>query len=457
MASLPFFVISPTNVLSIIGLIRGPKPVRLPDPIAATELAIDVVIPAHNESATIALCLGSLMRQTVKPHSVIVVDDGSDDDTADIAEAFAAANDYAIRVIRRRRSIGKTPGLKIGSRTSEGDVLFILDGDTVLVSDDYIEKVVAQLYRVPGIASASGAVYPLRDCDREELSRLDTVQRLIERRPQTTLIPVRPFLNRIAKAISNFYRETLYHFIQNFVNGGAQSLFGSTMNPIGCAIAYRRDYLRDQLFDHYEPTLGENMTSSEDIFFGAAFVAYGYHNTQVLDVIARSDEPEVHRIPRQLLMWSSAWLQTAYYLPEVFVSPFRTVRRWKRRRESAKFAEQRRVVDGYREPFGLHSARQLGRPAGWMVFFAIFEKISYPLILVILLAIGAWEPLLITLGAEVLLYVILLAAYSKENRLMNVVKGVAATPLRYLAIVFDIVTIGKFLFDLVTKRGRWQK
>lgn len=278
MATLPFFVISPTNILSIIGLIRGPKAVRPPDPVATQNLDVDVVIPAHNESATIALCLASLMRQTVKPHSVIVVDDGSDDDTADIAEAFAAANHYSIRVVRRRRSIGKTVGLKIGSRNSEGDVLFILDGDTVLMSEDYIEKVVAQLYRVPGIASASGVVYPLRDRDREELSQLDSVRLLIEQRPQTTLIPVRPLFNRISKAIGNFYRETLYHFVQHFVNGGAQSLFGSTMNPIGCAIAYRRDYLREQLFDHYEPTLGENMTSSEDIFFGAAFIAYGYHN-----------------------------------------------------------------------------------------------------------------------------------------------------------------------------------
>src|SRR5438034_613221 len=107
--------------MSVIGHIRGPQPVQDPDVITTRDLYVDVVIPAYNESATIALCLASVMRQTVKPHSVTVIDDGSQDDTADVAEAFARANDLAVKVIRRRSSIGKTPGLKIESRNLEGD------------------------------------------------------------------------------------------------------------------------------------------------------------------------------------------------------------------------------------------------------------------------------------------------------------------------------------------------
>ena len=132
MATLPFFVISPTTLLALIGILRGPKAVQEPDTVSAMELEIDVVIPAYNEADTIALCLASVARQTVKPNSITVIDDGSDDDTAVIAEAFAAANNIAVRVIRRRRPIGKTPGLKIESRNLEGDVEFILDGDTIL-------------------------------------------------------------------------------------------------------------------------------------------------------------------------------------------------------------------------------------------------------------------------------------------------------------------------------------
>ena len=114
MAVVPLFVIGPNAVLSLIGHIRGPKPVQEPDPAAIRELDVDVVIPAYNERSTIALCLASVMRQTLKPNSVTVIDDGSDDDTAAVAQAFAVANDFAIRVIRRRRSIGRCTAASAG-------------------------------------------------------------------------------------------------------------------------------------------------------------------------------------------------------------------------------------------------------------------------------------------------------------------------------------------------------
>ena len=456
MAVLPLFVASPSAVLSVIGHIRGPRAVQLPDPIKMRELDIDVVIPAYNERATIALCLASIMRQTVKPNSVTVIDDGSQDDTASVAEGFAAANNFAVRVIRRRRSIGKTPGLKIESRNLEGDVEFILDADTVLMSDDYIEKVVAQLFRVPGIASVCGLVYPLRERDRAALARLDPMQRLREERPQLNLTSNRSLPNRIAKGIGSFYRDTIYQFMQVFFYAGVQNLFGSIANPVGCAVAYRRDYLK-ALFDSYEPAMGDNMTSSEDIFFGTVFIAHGYHNTQTLDVVARSDEPEIHRIPRQLVKWSSAWLQTAYYIPEVVVSPFRSIRRYRHKKRSAAAAQQRRIVDGYRQPWGMQFAKQLGRPAGWIVFCTLFEKLSFFLVLSLLIVLGAWEALAFTIGAETALFTLLLVVFSKGRRLEYTAKGILVMPLRYGMIVLDIVTVARFLLDLSGRRRDWRK
>ncbi len=456
MALVPLFVLSPSAVVALVGHLRGPKPVQLPDLQSISELEVDVVIPAYNEAATIALCLASLMRQTIRPNSITVIDDGSQDDTAAIAQAFAAANNVAIRVIRRRRSIGKTPGLKIESRNLEGDVEFILDADTVLMSEDYIEKVVAQLFRVPGIASACGVVYPLRERDRAELGELDSFRRLQEQRPEVTAIPRRALVNRIAKAIGSFYRDTLYQFIQIFYYTGLQNLFGSIMNPVGCAVAYRREYLK-QLFDLYEPAMGDNLTSSEDIFFGSAFIANGYHNTQVQGVFARSDEPEFHRIPGQVVKWSSAWLQTGYYLPEVLTSPFRFHRRIQNRRRNREAAQKRVVVDGYRQPFGMRFAKQLGRPGGWLIFFAILEKIAFILILLILIILQAWWPLAITIIAEMTLYTVFLAAFAKGHRLEYIAKGILITPFRYGMLLFDLVTFTRFFIDLATAKRGWRK
>ena len=456
MAVLPLFVFGPNTALSLIGHLRGPKAVQPADPALIRDLDVDVVIPAYNQEETIALCLASVMRQTIKPSSVTVIDDGSADETAAIAEAFAAANGFAIRVIRRRSSIGKTPGLKIESRNLEGDVEFVLDADTVLVSVDYIEQVIAQLYRVPGIASACGVVYPLRERDRAAFARLDSVRRLVEQQPRLLRVSERPLLARFAKGIGAFYRDTVYQFMQLFFYPGVQNLFGSIMNPVGCAVAYRRQYLRE-LFDRYEPAMGDNMTSSEDIFFGSAFIANGYHNTQVSTVVARSDEPAIHRMPGQLVRWSSAWLQTAYYLPEVAASPFRAYRRYQHKKRNAGVAQRRRVVDGYRQPFGLQFARQLGRPAGWMMLFTLFEKVSFVFVVLAMLLISAWTTLGFTIAVETMMYTLFLVAVSKDRRLEYAGKSILMTPLRYATLPIDIVTVGRFVFDLATGYRGWRK
>lgn len=56
-----------------------------------------VAIPAYNASKTIKETLASVLSQTVPPSEIIVVDDGSSDDTTQIAEQF----DTSIRVIRQ--------------------------------------------------------------------------------------------------------------------------------------------------------------------------------------------------------------------------------------------------------------------------------------------------------------------------------------------------------------------
>src|SRR5215470_3986925 len=56
-----------------------------------------VLIPAFNASDTIRECLTSVVGQTLSPDEIIVVDDGSTDNTADIAGRF----DQRIKVYRQ--------------------------------------------------------------------------------------------------------------------------------------------------------------------------------------------------------------------------------------------------------------------------------------------------------------------------------------------------------------------
>jgi hypothetical protein len=227
-------------------------------------------------------------------------------------------------------------------------------------------------------------------------------------------------------------------------------------NPVGCAVAYRREYVKE-MFDFYEPAMGDNLTSSEDIFIGTAFMANGYHNTQALEVVARTEVPEIHKIPNQLVKWFSAWLQTAFYLPAMVASPFKAVRRYRHNKRNAAVAQQRRVIDGYRQPFGLRFAHSMGRPSGWLIFSGLFEKVSFVLVLLLLIIMSAWEALVYTIAAETALFTLFLAIFSKGRRLEFAFKGLAVTPFRYGMMILDLIVLLRFLFDLVTARRSWRK
>ena len=72
-------------------------------------MTIDVVIPARNEASTVAdvVCAALACRYT---REVVVVDDGSTDGTAAVAEKHAAGWD-AFRILRHRKNQGKTEAL----------------------------------------------------------------------------------------------------------------------------------------------------------------------------------------------------------------------------------------------------------------------------------------------------------------------------------------------------------
>lgn len=84
-----------------------------------TAASVTAVIPAHDAASTLPAALGSLTGVG----EVIVVDDGSTDDTALVAQAQGA------RVVRHERARGPAAARNTGVRASQGDLVLLLDSD----------------------------------------------------------------------------------------------------------------------------------------------------------------------------------------------------------------------------------------------------------------------------------------------------------------------------------------
>jgi glycosyltransferase involved in cell wall biosynthesis len=82
------------------------------------------VIPAFNAAATIPEAIGSILRQTVPPHEIIVVDDGSTDDTARVA----ATMDGPITILRQENR-GPGAATTAGFRRVTTPFVATLDAD----------------------------------------------------------------------------------------------------------------------------------------------------------------------------------------------------------------------------------------------------------------------------------------------------------------------------------------
>jgi len=472
MATTPYFVLSPNTVLSVLGLVRGPDEV-VPTPAEDWRTArVDVIIPALNEAAHIALCLASVMRQTVTPRRIVLVDDGSSDGTVETAEAFCRLHGVELQAIRRRSPIGKTPTLKRQARELDSDVEFILDADTVLESENYIARTVEELYKGVGVACACGTILPLRRRDRRTLLARDEMQAFAAAWPQAAVQHESRWRD-FATGITNLYREVLYSYLQRFIYKGQVVFFGTISNPVGCAVAYRRKYVED-LFDYFTPRLGDDLTNSEDIFIGLAMIDKGYRNVQLTDVYARTVEPPFYRLPRQVYLWSSAFLQSCYYFDPLVRSPLKAARRsvaqWARPAAARKGdqpndrptepsgRERRRIAEPYRQAFGRERTSAFGRPAGWMLLMSAVEKVFFPTTLLILILLRYWEALAMTLAFETAVGLTCLVVVMKGQRLEFFAKGLLVAPIRYVMLLSDLGTIGRFAVDLwVRKDRRWRK
>jgi len=227
---------------------------------SARAARLTVIIPAYNESASIADTIRSLQAQTARPAEVIVVDDCSTDDTAEVARALG------VTVIRPPANTGSKAGAQnYALAFVRTEYTMAIDADTAL-ERDAVERLMAALDE-PGVAAACGFVVPRH------------VRTIWER----------------GRYIEYLFAFTFYKQVQEF--------HGKPLIASGCFSAYRTDALR---------AAGgwQTRTLAEDMDLTWSFYQAGHQVRFVPEAVCYPIEPHNFAFMRkQLRRWSHGFAQ----------------------------------------------------------------------------------------------------------------------------------------------------
>ena len=115
------------------------------NPISVPELTVTAVVPLYNRARLIERCIRSIKSQTVPPHEIIVVDDGSSDDGADIAALVPGVT------VLRKDNGGAGSARSAGLAAAGSTWVAFLDSDDEW-EPDHLERITSAIAATAGRA-----------------------------------------------------------------------------------------------------------------------------------------------------------------------------------------------------------------------------------------------------------------------------------------------------------------
>ncbi len=121
------------------------------------EKKVTVIVPCFNEDKVIKASLESLKKQTYQNYEIIVVDDGSSDDTFKIAKRMEFNEGKRRLIAVTKENGGKANALNLGIKMAKGELFLAVDADSVL-SKDALELMVPY-FDDSRVGAVAGSVY----------------------------------------------------------------------------------------------------------------------------------------------------------------------------------------------------------------------------------------------------------------------------------------------------------
>lgn len=175
---------------------------------------VSVLIAVKNEEKLIESCVMSFVNQKYKNKEVIIIDDGSSDDTPAILDRLHVT--HGIKVIHLEKNIGKKKALCLGMQKSKGDIFVFSDSDSIAEED-----AVVQLVKVFCADKTTGAVTGhgrALNGGKNILTRIQDVWYDGQFRVVKGMESVFGAVTCCSGCLSAFRREAIYPFIEQWAN-----------------------------------------------------------------------------------------------------------------------------------------------------------------------------------------------------------------------------------------------
>ena len=237
--------------------------------------SVAFIVPVKNEGLMIGVTIRGLFEAQYPDDrfEVVVVNDGSDDETATVLRIAKRAHPH-LKVIDLPKNVGKRHAMAAGIRATTSDVVVVIDSDT-LVEPNAVSLLVRS-FADPSVAAVSG----LTNILNEDVSVLTRVQALI-------------------------------YEISFKIHKSAEALFGSVTCCPGCFSAYRRECIAPLLDEWSTQTfLGRETIFGDDRALTMLLLREGWNVRFDADAVAHTEAPERFRgYLRQQLRWKKSWIQ----------------------------------------------------------------------------------------------------------------------------------------------------
>ncbi len=245
------------DLVYILGYKNIRRKTRLPPDDALPPISI--VVPAYNESKRMGRILQSILSSSYPRDKmeIIVVDDGSSDDT------YVIASRYPVKVIRHKKNMGRGKAIETGVKEASYDIVVTIDADTLI--DRNALKYIATAFMEQGVGGACGRLVVVGD-----------------------------------KSVLGYGQYVEYSLGYAFTKT-LRSLMGWMLIPSGAFSAYRRSLILDA---NVADTL------AEDFDLGLHIIKKGYRLKYVSEAVAYTEIPrKLGDFIRQRVRWSVGGLQ----------------------------------------------------------------------------------------------------------------------------------------------------